>query len=247
MIMLTLFRNLFSPPRDLILVVVAFWIGSMLSDKRAHQHGLTPNALEKITFYPVIGFVLGGRFMYVVENIAVFLQKPRDIISLNIELFDVWGGIVVALLTAFLYGQREGLPFWPTLDALTPLFATITVGFGLAHLASGSAFGRETNLSWGIELWGAVRHPSQVYEILASLLTLGLLWLKKPDPRPGIHFLTFVALTSGWRVFLEAYRGDSTLIFGGVRQAQAVALLILAVSLFMLEKIRNRPTTESTP
>jgi prolipoprotein diacylglyceryltransferase len=112
--------------------------------------------------------------------------------------------------------DKEGsLPLWSTLDALTPFFAVFALGLGLAHLASGSAFGKETTLPWGIELWGAVRHPSQVYEILASLLILGLLWFQRADARPGLHFLTFAALTSGCAsLFLEAFRGDSTLDAG---------------------------------
>jgi phosphatidylglycerol:prolipoprotein diacylglycerol transferase len=107
----------------------------------------------------------------------------------------------------------------------------------LAHLASGSAFGKETSLPWGMQLWGAMRHPSQVYESFASLLILCLLWFQKTDPRPGIHFLTFAALTSGARLFLEAFRGDSMLILDGLRVAQVAAWILLALSLFFLDRV----------
>ncbi|GAB4419799.1 MAG: hypothetical protein Kow002_07720 [Anaerolineales bacterium] len=239
--MLNLFRNLFAPPRDLILVVIAIWLGTLLSDKRAHRHGIRPSALEKLTFYPLMAFIIGGRLLYVVENIASFTQSPLDIFSLNLELFDLWGGLIVAVLTAFVIGYRANLPFWPVLDALTPVFAVTLVGVNLANFASGQAFGRETTLPWAIEMWGAARHPSQLYATLASLLTLGLLWFQKTDSPPGIHFLTFSALTSGWTLFLEAFRGDSTLIFGGLRSAQAIAWLVLALSLFLIDNIQSEP------
>ncbi len=44
------------------------------------------------------------------------------------------------------------------------------------------------------------------------------------------------------RLFLETFRGDSTAIFGNWRQAQVIALAILASALFFL----NRKLTRST-
>jgi phosphatidylglycerol:prolipoprotein diacylglycerol transferase len=145
------------------------------------------------------------------------------------------------MIVALVYGQRRRLQFWSALDAMTPLFATLAVGLGLAHLASGSAFGRETTLPWGIPLWGALRHPSQVYEILAALTILALLLLRKPDSRPGILFLIFASTTSAARLFLEAFRGDSTLVVGGLRLAQIIAWIILSTSLLLIE-VRMRGT-----
>jgi phosphatidylglycerol:prolipoprotein diacylglycerol transferase len=234
--MLTIFRNLFSPPRDLILVVAAIWIGLWLAEKRTTKHGISVNDLNNIVFYPLIGYILGGRILFALENLAAFAQNPLDLVSLNLDLFDPIGGLAIALITALVYGQRKKMSLWPTLDALTPFFATFALGLGLAHLASGSAFGKETSLPWAMELWGATRHPSQAYEVLASLLILGLLWFQKPDSRPGIHFLTFAALTSGTHLFLEAFRGDSSLIMGGLRAEQIFAWVVLATSLYFLER-----------
>ncbi|MGB7873616.1 MAG: prolipoprotein diacylglyceryl transferase family protein [Anaerolineales bacterium] len=235
--MLTLFRNLFSPPRDLILVVAAIWAGLFLAEKRSKRHGVNDDDLNNIVFFPLLGYVLGGRILFAVENFSAFTQNPRSLISLNLDLFDPFGGMVLALLVALVYGQRKKLPLWPTLDAVTPLLAVFALGLGLAHLASGSAFGKEASLPWGMQLWGAMRHPSQIYEILAALLILGLLWFQKSDTRPGVHFLTFAALTSGARLFLETFRGDSNLVPGGLRLAQIIAWVVLALSLYFLDRL----------
>ena len=243
--MLSIFRNLFAPPRDLILVVAAIWIGLWLAEKRSQQHDIDANELNNITFYPLLGYLLGGRLLFALENLNAFIQNPQSLLSLNSDLFDPVGGLAIAILVAYIYGQKRKLPLWPTLDALTPLLAVFALGLGLAHLASGSAFGRETSLPWGMELWGARRHPSQIYEILASLLILGLLWFQKADERPGAYFLTFAALTSGARLFLEAFRGDSTLVFGGLRAAQLAAWTLLAISLFLFDIKVRAPSTQS--
>jgi phosphatidylglycerol:prolipoprotein diacylglycerol transferase len=234
--MLTLFRNLFSPPRDLILIMVAIWVGLYLAEKRSARYGASNDDLNNIVFFSLIGFLLGGRILYAFENLSAFAQSPQSLISLNLDLFDPFGGLAMAIIVALVYGQQRALSLWSTLDALTPVFAVFAVGLGLAHLASGSAFGKETTLPWGMKLWGAVRHPSQIYEILASLLILSLLWFQKADTRPGIYFLRLAALTSGARLFLEAFRGDSTLVFGGLRLAQVIAWVVLATSLFLLDR-----------
>jgi phosphatidylglycerol:prolipoprotein diacylglycerol transferase len=243
--MLTLFRNLFAPPRDLILILAAIWIGLFLAEKRNSENDISNDDLNNIVFYPLIGYVLGGRILFVLENLSAFTQNPRSLISINLDLFDPIGGLVVALLVALVYGQHRKLQLWSTLDALTPLFAVFALGLGLAHLASGSAFGKETSLPWGMQLWGTERHPSQIYEILAALLILGLLWIQKADPYPGIRFLTFTALTSGSRLFLEAFRGDSTLVFSGFRLAQIIAWLVLAFSLYLLDQMSRKHSEDS--
>ena len=234
--MFELYRNIFAPPRDLILVMAAIWLGVTLAEKRASNHKVGANNLNNLIFYPLLGFVLGGRILFAVANLTSFIESPRSIYSLNLNLFDPFGGFAVALVIALVYGQRQKMRFWPTLDALTPFFAIFTIGLALAHLASGSAFGQATTLPWGMELWGSNRHPSQIYEIIASLLTFGLLWFRKTNTPPGIHFLTFAALTSGWKLFLGAFRGDSTLYFEGLRSEQILAFLALATSLFLIEK-----------
>ena len=234
--MLSIFRNLFAPPRDLILIMAAIWIGLWLAEKRSQRHRVSIGDLNNITFYSLLGYILGGRILFALENLNAFIQNPQSLISLNLDLFDPVGGFLIAVLVAWIYSQRKGLSLWPMLDALVPLFAVFALGVGLAHLASGSAFGQETALPWGIELWGAMRHPSQIYEILVSLLILGLLWFQKVDSQPGVHFLTIVALTSFAHLFLEAFRGDSLLIFGGLRLTQIVAWFILATSLFLLDR-----------
>jgi prolipoprotein diacylglyceryltransferase len=147
--------------------------------------------------------------------------------------------LLSALLVGFIYGQRQKLPFWGALNATTPVFAMIAIGLSLSHLAAGTAFGSPTTVAWGIELWNATRHPTQLYELLASLLIFGWLWFQKSDFAPGIPFLTFTMLTAGSRLFLEAFHGDSALIFGEYRLAQITAWIVLAMTLAMYEKIRQ--------
>ncbi len=242
--MISLFRSLFAPPRHLILLLAALWIGLALAERRSERHNVSKEALNNLVFYSLFGYILGGRLLYALSNLPVFLQSPLSLFSLNLDLFDPWAALAAACLVGLVYGSRQKLTFWSGLDALTPLFATLAVGLSLTHLAAGTAFGSPTQLPWGIELWNATRHPTQIYELIASLLILGWLWFPKADSPPGILFLTFAALTAAARLFLEAFRGDSTLIFGGLRFAQVIAWIVLAAVLFASDWIRRTAKTE---
>ena len=219
----------------MILLVIATWIALSFAEKRTERHGISKEDLNNLTFYGLIAFVIGGRISFVLQNMPAFFKSPAGIISINPDIFDPTGALAAAFIVALVYGQRRKLALWPTLDALMPYFAVTSIGLGLSHLAAGTAFGKETDLIWGIDLWNATRHPTQIYETLASLLIFSLLWLKKHDPRPGILFLTYAAWTAASQLFIQAFRGDSSLIFNGLRQEQVIAWVVLAICFVLLE------------
>lgn len=222
-----------------LFIIASVYIGITLTEKRAANYGLKPASLNDLILLALLGFLAGGRLSFALTHWDIFRASPLDLLSLNTALFDLTGGLAIGFITALVYGQRKGLAFWSTLDALTPFFATVMVGLGAAHLADGSAFGKETSLPWGIELHGAVRHPSQIYEVAAALFILNLIGLRKPFSAAGAQFLTFLAWTAGASLFLEAFRGDSTLIFGGLRLGQIFAWIVLASALVGLVRLQS--------
>ncbi len=227
-----------------LFLLISLWIGITLAEKNAPRYKLSADHTSSLIMVALIAGVLGGRIAYVAQNPAAFAGNLGSVVSLNPGLFDMAGALVAALIGAAVYGQRKSLPLLPTLDVLVPFFGMLAIGYGLMNFASGNAFGAETNLPWGIELWGAKRHPTQVYEVFAALVTLNLLYPAKTDAKsPGLNFAIFVAITAGYRLFLEAFRGDSTLIFGGIRAAQLAMFVLLAAALWGVDWLKNKRET----
>jgi phosphatidylglycerol:prolipoprotein diacylglycerol transferase len=244
--MLNWFENLFAPPRDLLLVILALWAGLALVDRRTHRHPIDLEALNNVLLAGFSAYLLGGRLFYVLENLASFAVSPLSIFSFNINMFDQTGAVAAACIAAWVAGQRAGLPLWPTLDALTPLLAALAVGLALSNLASGAGFGGPTQLPWAIFQWNAWRHPVQLYALLAdSAILVFVLWRRTAPP--GVLALLFAALSSCSRLFLEAFRGDSTLLAGNIREAQVLAWLALAASLAALEYRLKSPVSQAAP
>jgi phosphatidylglycerol---prolipoprotein diacylglyceryl transferase len=225
-----------------LLLLLGITLGLSLAERHATRRNIIPDHIYNLTFIALIVGVLGARLSFAVQHYALFRESPLNLISLDLSLLDPFGGLALALIAALVYGQRKKLHFWPVLDEFTPMLAVFGIFIGLANLASGKAFGAVTSLPWGIDLWGANRHPSQVYETVAALIILALLWRQfRVELPPGKLILQFLASSAAARLLLEAFRGDSILMPGGIRLAQVLAWIILAGCLWLLDKKTRTP------
>ncbi len=229
-------------------ILLGLWIGLTVAERYASENEVNPDKLYNLTLVALIFGIGGARLIYAARFPAAFSANPASLVSLNPGLLDLTGGIFTGLIAALVYGQRNKLPFWRTLDALTPALAVAGFAIGLSHLAAGTAYGAPTDLPWGIPLWGANRHPSQAYNMVAAMFILALVWPARPwlvslRKTPGSSFLVFMALTAGAQLFLEAFRGDSAILPNGIRVAQIISWIVLAASLWGFSRLH--PSRES--
>lgn len=223
-----------------LLLLLGFWLASMLVGRSAGRHGLDGEVLDRLLLLAMVAGVIGARLGFALQHASAFAADPRAILSFNLTAFAPVEGAAAAVLAALIYAQRKSLPLWPTLDALAPGAALFAVFVHLSQLASGDGFGAPTNLPWAIELWGERRHPAQLYALAASLVILLIvLRLEKRQEFPGELAFGWLALASATRLLLEGFRGDSQYL-AGVRQAQLVALMLLMLSLAGLHLLARR-------
>jgi prolipoprotein diacylglyceryltransferase len=224
-----------------LLLLAGLWISMWLVDRESTRLGLRGDWVGNMIFYGLLAGVLGARLGYALRFVDIYLDDPLALLSLNTQTFSPLEGAIAALIVAVVYGQRKGLPLLPTLDALAPGASAFAVSLGLAHLASGDAFGAPTAVPWAVTMWGAERHPSQVYEIAAAgLILAGILGLRRRAPFQGFTFALWTALAAGSRLILEAFRGDSVVVMNTLRQAQLVSLLVLLGSLLALQRLGRK-------
>ena len=225
--------------------LLGFWLGTTLSEKHAHRFGIEAKHISNMVLLALVSGIVGARLSYLLRYPQAFMADPKSILSLNPGLLDSSGGLIVAILISAIFLQRKKIDYWAALDALTPLFMILIISSSLANLASGAGYGAPTRMPWGTELWEEIRHPSQIYSLVAGLAVLLALFpgrgLAQSYAR-GVYFLTMVSLTAGWTIFLEVYRGDSSLLLGGYRTSQVIAFIILVGSLIALNrKFRSPP------
>jgi prolipoprotein diacylglyceryl transferase len=220
-----------------LLLLGGIWVGTWLIDREAPRHKLSGSALNRLVFHGLVAGILGARVAYALRYASIYAQDPLSLLSLNPNALAPAEGILIGITIAVVLGMRRRMPLWVSLDALTPSLAVFAVFVGVAHLSSGDAYGSASTVPWAIELWGAARHPTQVYEILLAIPAFTVVWrLSRVETYPGLLFLAWVALAALSRLFLEGFRGDSVVVLEGARMAQLLSLVLLAGSLVMLHR-----------
>jgi len=233
-----------------LLLLAGLWIGTMLAERETARYKLDPGHISNMVFIALAAAIIGARLGYALKYLDLYLDEPLNLLALNLNTLSTTEGIAAGLISAMIYAQRKGLSLTPTLDTLTPGAAVFAIFFALAHISSGDAFGTATTVPWAIELWGATRHPTQIYELLIAVsVMLVILQIRKTKFFSGFTFTLFVALSAISRLFLEGFRGDSEIVFGSVRGAQLIsfAMMIFALIALHLLSRNNAEKKDQTP
>jgi prolipoprotein diacylglyceryl transferase len=213
-----------------LILLVGVWIALNLVEREAPRYKLSAGTLSNLILVGLIAGIVGARLWYAVRFIDVYIENPLSLFSLNPSTLAAEEGMLTGLIAAVVYGGRKDLRLLQTLDVLTPGLAVFGLALGFSHLSSGDAFGAPSSLPWAIELWGEGRHPTQVYEILVALLSLALVWrIRKWKVFSGFLFLSWLGLAALSRLLIEGFRGDSVIVFGSLRSAQVVSLVVLVL------------------
>lgn len=226
-------------PLPTLLLMAGLLAGLELAERQAERFGVKADDIYTLTLAGVIAGLVGARLTYAALNSAAFIEYPLNLLTPRPQMLNAAGGLGFALAAALVTLWVRKLPLWPTADAASGLLAVMALAIGLAHLASGDAFGAPAQLPWAINLWGEMRQPSQVYEILAAAGILALLWpwgwlIRQARAHPGLRLWLFVGLSAAARLALESFRGDSTILWNTFRAAQLAAWLALALSLWQI-------------
>jgi prolipoprotein diacylglyceryl transferase len=232
-----------------LLLLAGLWIGTQIAERESARYKLDPGLISNMIFIALAAGIVGARLGYALKYIDLYFSEPLNLLALNPNTLSIMEGIVVGLIAAMIYAQRKGLSLLPTLDTLALGAAVFTIFVALAHLSSGDAFGAATTVPWAIELWGADRHPSQIYELLFAVgVTLVILQVRKTRAFSGFIFTLFVALAAISRLFLEGFRGDSSIVFGSIRSAQLISFAVMIFALIALHLLsRNNVEMKVQP
>lgn len=222
-----------------LLLLIGASAGLWLAARRARRLGLDGDHVYNLGFYALLATALGARLAFVIGNWPAYRGAPLSAFSLTASAFAWPEGVAIGLLAALIYGLRQRLPAGLALDAVAPGLALAMAVERLGAFLGGINFGEPTGLPWGVFVWGEVRHPVQVYELLALLVILAiLLWRTGHRPFPGHSFVLFVALYAASRLLLEAFRADAPLIRGGLRGAQVLALGVMLLAVWYIYRRR---------
>lgn len=226
-----------------LLLLLAIVAGSALLERAARRRGGAELAEQAsgATLPALLGAAAGGRLWYGLLNWDLYGRNPELFIALRVADLAWPGALLGGALAGWLWCRWRKVDVAPLADAAA-LALPIAQAIACAGLLlSGEAFGVPTDLPWGVELFGASRHPTQLYLAVAALLSWAILRrLARRALVPGALFATYLGLQGLTLLLLEPLRADSLLLPFGVRAAQVASLLLLMAALGWL---RARSTT----
>lgn len=176
---------------------------------------------------------LGGRILHVLyEEPAFYLQNPVFILHFWNGGFVFFGGLLLCLITGYIYARRTRISFSQWADFFTPIFS-LGHAFGrVGCFLAGCCYGSYCQLPWAIR----DRHPTTLYMIGAELLILAVLLLLEKRhffKYTGSLFVSWLILHSFVRFWVEYYRDDFRGFFirvpllGNLSISQVISLLII--------------------
>jgi phosphatidylglycerol:prolipoprotein diacylglycerol transferase len=218
----------------------------------AYRPSLTPEQVDDLFLWTVLGVIVGGRLGYVIFYEPMrFLAHPEEILMTWTGGMSFHGGFLGVVAACLFYSWKHKVGIDRLLDLGA---ASVPVGLGLGRLANfvnAELFGRVTDLPWGVIFPGEAlaRHPSQLYEAGMEGLLLFLLVriathhfgaLQHPGRASGIFALVY-GLS---RILVETVREPDAFLgyFAGyVTMGMILSVPLVAVGLWLLVRSRRLP------
>jgi phosphatidylglycerol:prolipoprotein diacylglycerol transferase len=220
-----------------LLLLMALYVGSALAERAARRRGGIALA-EQVSWLalPVLaGATIGGRLWYGLLNWDLYGASPQLFLAPRIADLAWPGALLGGALIGWLCCRWRGFATAELADAAALGLPVAQAIACVGLLLSGEAFGAPAALPWAIPLFGADRHPTQLYLALAALLSAAALGALARRPRPaGALFAAYLGLQGLTLLLLEPLRGDSLLLPFGVRATQVAGLGLLLAALLWL-------------
>lgn len=235
-------------------------VGYLLAAREAKRTGQNPEDYLDMLLYAVIFSLIGARLYYVVFSWENYKNDLLSIFNLRQGGLAIYGGIIGAFLTVYIFTKKRKLSYTKMLDtACVGLVAGQIIGrwgnffnreaFGdycdglLAMQLPVSAVrkGEITQKMWdNLQTIGGIDfiqvHPTFLYEGLWNLgVILFLYWYRDRKKFQGELVLWYLTLYGAGRFWIEALRTDQLLIPGiGFPVSQLLGAVIAVVGLCVI-------------
>lgn len=155
---------------------------TQMNPKAKPLFSLDEKLLLDYFFWIEVGVLLGARIGYIAIYVVpyesgaalFYLTRPWEAFNpyyngefVGIRGMSFHGALIGAFLASlwFAYKRRsDGVEFWKVMD-LVGLSVPLGYVFGrIGNFLNQELVGRQTDVAWGIMVYGTLRHPSQLYE-----------------------------------------------------------------------------------
>lgn len=183
-------------------------------------------------------------FLYIGANLLDSVILGTGWLNFKSGLF-FYGGLITGLFAVYIYSRYNGHNWLNTLNICAPAWIIAHIIGRIACFMAGCCYGSVTTAEIGIRypishvMHNHYVHAVQIYESLwLFCVFLLLLWLEKKNKK--FVFLSYIALYSFGRFFLEYFRADPRGTIFIFSTSQFISLILFLISIISIYAIRNR-------
>lgn len=245
-----------------IIITAGILIAAVYGLSQTKKYGLDPNRVIDTVMGGLVGAFVGARLYYVLFSLNEY-DSFIDIINVRDGGLAIYGGIIGAVVVGGIVSRFRKLKFPPMLD-IAGLGFLIGQSIGRwGNFINREAFGKNTNLPWGmtskeIQYFLSQNkskiaasndiivdhlkpvHPTFLYEsIWCAIGFIILHFYSKKRKFDGEVFLMYVAWYGAGRFVIEGLRTDS-LMLGKLRVSQLLAAISVIAAIGLILFFRSR-------
>jgi phosphatidylglycerol:prolipoprotein diacylglycerol transferase len=218
------------------MMALAFVVAGFVGRWQFGKRGVRPDFIWGLVITAMITGVLGAKIHYLIIHPESWPSNLWSGSGL------VWfGGMITAILAGVLVTVFSKERLGAVMDGAA--FA-LAIGYGIGRIGCflvGDDYGKPTDLPWGLAFPkglpptppGVHVHPTQIYEILASLVIFALLlWVISPRfKREGPLMFAYAALAGVERFLVEFIRTNDPVALGLTQQQWiSIALFVVGIA-----------------
>jgi phosphatidylglycerol---prolipoprotein diacylglyceryl transferase len=230
------------------MLALSFIAGLWAAAQLASRQGYESSKIYDMGLYMLITQLVSSKLLMVIAEWRYFVDDPMRLFSVEFlrSAGVFYGGFLGAMGVSFYLAHRYRIPWWSLADLCAP---GIAIGQFLGRLgcfAAGCCWGTPTTSWIGVqfterahELTGVPidvhLHPTQLYESLTMLVITCLLFLVHSKKQfQGQVILTYLALYSVARFFIEFFRDDPRGGLFGLSTSQLISAFLGPVAIVAL-------------
>ncbi|MBR5280101.1 MAG: prolipoprotein diacylglyceryl transferase [Clostridia bacterium] len=230
-----------------------------LGMRACRRYEIEQDDLLDYALFSLPAAVIGARVYYVLFNFGRFKKDLLSVFDIRGGGLAVYGGVIAALLTAFLVSRYKKQSFLKLADFAMPYILLGQAIGRWGNFFNQEAYGGVTTLPWGMtgdqiaveniyRGWRAdtLVHPTFLYESLWCFVGFVVILLYRRSrlkKTNGECVCLYMILYGVERAFVEGLRTDSLMIGNtGIRVSQLLSVILVAggIALFAVFRVRYR-------
>lgn len=232
-----------------VIIATGLFLGLYLATKESERLGLQKDIMIDLVVFAAPIAILFARIYYVIFEFDAYRGQPWwKFIAVWEGGIAIHGALIGAVLTGIVFAKVKKVSFWQIADIAAP---SIILGQAIGRWgnfmnqeAHGGPISQAAYENFHQYLPnfimdqmcinGVMYYPTFLYESIWNIIVFTILILmRKYNPLRGEIFLSYIALYSVGRVFIEGLRTDS-LYFGPLRQAQLLSIVLIVGAIIII-------------